>query len=558
MQRNRFVYYRKMFDVFYFNKPSGLFVFEQAADSIHQAAEKSRTEFFWYIDGTNNLTTFDFDWMPQPGQENFVHVFPCQWHKWGNVFFARTQHVQTLDPTVALVDSGVLNYTDAQQVTAANNSFEIYYVDHGNKSNNLEDLVARFPQIRVTRFVDNYLDTFKRIASNSTAGTVWIVSSLCDYTDFDFTWYPDPWQAEMLHCFGTPELKKGDTFYMNVPEFRKQMVDIELLDWFNVVCYHEDTAIERYPVPVVYYTGDDLVSAVAAHTFTTPYVAFMNRPGMIGIEPCVWRQRDRIVTAVTQDNGSALIPRDIKQYLKTQIYDYPYIDTSNNKSGCCPLEVIYISNGEPAAEQYWQRLKSICPRAKRSDGVNGRSAAYKAAAELSQTPWFFAVFAKLEVEQDFDFEWQPDLFQQPKHYIFHSRNPVNGLEYGHQGIIAYNKNLVLSNNDPGLDFTLSQPHAVVPVVSGTAHFNQDPWTTWRTAFREVVKLMQYEHATPTVEGRYRLRIWLTQAAGDYAEWSLKGAADAEEYFQSVKGNYPALMLTYEWAWLQDYFKQRNG
>ena len=44
--------------------------------------------------------------------------------------------------------------------------------------------------------------------------------------------------------------------------------------------------------------------------------------------------------------------------------------------------------------------------------------------------------------------------QQPKHYIFDAKNPVNGLVYGHQAMIAYNKKLTLDNYGYGLDFTL--------------------------------------------------------------------------------------------------------
>jgi hypothetical protein len=60
------------------------------------------------------------------------------------------------------------------------------------------------------------------------------------------------------------------------------------------------------------------------------------------------------------------------------------------------------------------------------------------------------VFAKLEVSSMFDWSWQPDRLQEPKHYIFHALNPVNGLEYGHQAMIAYNKKLVLANTAPRL------------------------------------------------------------------------------------------------------------
>jgi hypothetical protein len=192
-------------------------------------------------------------------------------------------------------------------------------------------------------------------------------------------------------------------------------------------------------------------------------------------------------------------------------------------------------------------------------GVNGRTAAYQAAARASTTPWFFAVFAKLEVVgNSFPwYDWQPDYWQEPKHYIFNARNPVNGLEYGHQGMIAYNKKLVLENNNPGIDFTLSQPHESVPLLSGVARFNQDPWMTWRTAFREVVKLKHFMATQPTIETEHRLNIWLTVAEGEHAEWCLRGANDAVDYYNEVGGEYDRLMLSFDWPWLNARFNQCN-
>jgi hypothetical protein len=208
---------------------------------------------------------------------------------------------------------------------------------------------------------------------------------------------------------------------------------------------------------------------------------------------------------MSTSNGISVVPRDIKKYLKTQVYDYPYLwkyqeGLPFNYYADHPLDIVYISNGEPDAEKYYEQLQRVLAQTvvvadfpkftnklHRVSNVNGRVAAYQAAARASTTNWFFAVFAKLEVDMNFDFNWQPDMWQEPKHYIFNARNPVNGLEYGHMGMIAYNKRLVLENNNPGIDFTLSQPHESVPVLSGVAHYNQDAWTTWRTAFREVLR-----------------------------------------------------------------------
>jgi hypothetical protein len=181
------------------------------------------------------------------------------------------------------------------------------------------------------------------------------------------------------------------------------------------------------------------------------------------------------------------------------------------------------------------------------DGVNGRVQAYHAAALQSQTAWFFAVFAKLWVSEEFDWDWQPDRLQQSKHYIFQARNPVNELIYGHQAMIAYNRKLTLANSGIGLDFTLDSPHEVVDLLSGEARFNTDPWSTWRTAFREAIKLK----ADNTEISKSRLNTWRTVAVGAHAEWSIRGAKDGVEYYQQVSGNHDLLRLSYEWKWLQE-------
>jgi hypothetical protein len=144
--------------------------------------------------------------------------------------------------------------------------------------------------------------------------------------------------------------------------------------------------------------------------------------------------------------------------------------------------------------------------------------------------------------------------QQPKHYIFHANNPVNGLVYGHQAMIAYNRQLALENTGIGLDFTLDQAHEVVPIVSGTAMYAETPWMAWRTAFRETLKLRD---SLPDVENEYRLKVWLDV---DHSpdQWSMKGAQDAVEFYESVNGNPTELKKSYEWAWLATYaFMKRS-
>jgi len=469
--------------------------------------------------------------------------------------------------------SAGMKFTQAQKIRT--DATQIFYMDFLNPESRrqFEALKIKWPEIKSTRYVDNHLNVLKRVVAQADTEYIWVISSIADYCDFDFTWHPEAFQNEMIHVFPADDQLRGDTFYINVRSFKTQMFDLDMLDWFNVICYHKDMSVARYRPETVYYEGDDLISVIKNHKFTSPYTVFSNLPNTYVLNnQCLWSAKDRKVDWCSQSKGVTLAPREIKLHVKTQIYDYPYLEGPEilrNVYIDAPLDVVYISNGEPDAEHWYNHLCRVMEQehdnapylrhknsVKRIQNINGRAAAYKAAAAASDTPWFFAVFAKLEVDLEFDWHWQPDMWQGPKHYIFNSKNPVNGLEYGHMGMIAYNKELVLANDGSGLDFTLAQPHESVPLLSGTAHYNQDAWTTWRTAFREVAKLMHFNHVSPSVETDYRLKTWTTTASGPYAEYSIKGAEDAAEYYNSIKGDYTELMKTYEWDWLRKYFDNK--
>ena len=70
------------------------------------------------------------------------------------------------------------------------------------------------------------------------------------------------------------------------------------------------------------------MQAIKDYEFTTPYAVFANRNfgQMEHIDDCVWTEKDRKVRSMSSSNGISVVPRDIKKYLKTQIYDYLQID----------------------------------------------------------------------------------------------------------------------------------------------------------------------------------------------------------------------------------------
>jgi hypothetical protein len=312
------------------------------------------------------------------------------------------------------------------------------------------------------------------------------------------------------------------------------------------VNYVPEITVPRWPMPVIQHDQDTHVEVIQQAEFSGPLalISVAATPPREIPAVSLWREQTRTIMPLDPGAESVIVPRSAIPYVKSQFYDYPYIDKSQRHlRSAAPLDIVFISNGEPNAEENYQilcnRVAYRPNRLHRVDGVNGRAAAYHAAAQVSTTSWFFAVFAKLCQNTDFDWSWQPDRMQQPKHYIFHARNPVNDLVYGHQAMIAYNRALVLANPGVGLDFTLDSPHETVPILSGVALYNTSAWSTWRTAFREVIKLRA---SLPDVENEYRINQWCTNSTGEYAEWSALGAQDALAYYDEVRGDFAELQI----------------
>ncbi len=534
--------------------------------TIQRCASRSKTSKFWVIGSENNYSAFDFAWHAQPWQSSMTHVFGSQWNKWSDTFLVnKWEFERHARWAKGIEEFPNLNFVQDQQVVAPADAHDIYVIDHG-VSPTREYLEQRYRIVRSARYFDNYLDTLRRLLAGAEAEHVWVVSSLCDYSRFDFSWQPEAWQRDMLHVFPSNEQKFGDTFYVPVVALQSKINEIELLDWFDTVNYCTDQIVPRWPMPVIQHTADSHVDAVLTSNFVEPLALFTNRNVDMTKLPTVsiWRDKTKTIVPLDSKAGAVIVPKSAISYIKDQLYDYPYIDKTNKHwQSDKPLDIVFISNGEANAEPNWARLKWVLSlenqgvntnRVVRVDGVKGRVAAYQAAANASTTDWFFAVFAKLSVDDKFDWAWQPDMLQQAKHYIFHARNPCNGLVYGHQAMIAYNKRLTLENTGTGLDFTMDQLHEVVPILSGTAHYTHTPWMAWRTAFREVLKLRQ---SLPDVENEYRLNKWLEVTVQSSpltpgALWSQWGAEDAMEYYNDVNGEFVALFKSYEWQWLASY------
>lgn len=406
---------------------------------------------------------------------------------------------------------------------------------------------------RVVPFVGSYFEILKSVVNDIRTEHFWFFSNFVDISiDFDLDFIPEQHERDHIHVWYTTHPKgglnkEGNVMLIPTQKFKEQMHNIQFLRDFKNICYHGHPTLFQRPITKTTFQLKDPVKAYKTEkTFYTWMInndlADINLPDFY---PSLWEDEKIYTWGKTKD--IMLIPgnKDIEQFYDIDRSVHFELDYKSRL-----MDIVFLSYDEPSAEKYWKVLKEKHPRAKRIQGVKGRTEAYHAAAEMSETGYFFAVFPTIELDDGFDFTFQPDRLKNACHYIFHAKNPVTGLEYGHRAVILYNKHLCLSTIHPSLDFTLSQPHAVVPQLCGTSHFNQTPEISWRVAFREVLKLCEMK---PTVESQFRLKKWCELGKGQYADLVQKGAIDAMEYYKEVDGDKSALQLSYELDWLKEKF-----
>lgn len=665
-----------MFDIFYLDKPTGLFAHERRADSIEHACELSTTRYCWVITYLANFEHWDWIWEPPPWQSHQRHAWPSQhqsdsgvylvprqgyidtnyhhepriqimpdlerwncpdsidvkqfdwswhpdlrdppmryqfgtqWQKNGGPWIDRggsdikhipipravkvtqdhhwqippdmdlssfdwtwhpdavdppyryqfgTQHQKTGGPIYHVPGAQETKYVRQVTVATMGKSDHVILIDHmdHNVDRCRESLRDRII-IATVRFVDSYLDTLRRIVRHipDDVEYVWVCSSVCDYSTFDFTWHPDAWQADLLHVFASDDQKFGDTFFFHVPSVSEHLEKAQLLEWTPI--HFVDKSATRWPIPHLVHKHATHVEALPTLDIQAPLVVLSTEPADIPFVPTVplWTRKMSPITPMSAGSSHIVFPKRAATHIQYEFYDYAEIDRSHcDMIAETALEVFFLSNGESVADANWQHLRHVTQHkrlsVRRIQDVQGRIASQHAAARAACGRFYFVVPARLQVDPDFDWDWQPDRLQASKHYIFYAHNPLIDLEYGHTAMVAYNRDLVLATHESGLDFTMSQAHEVVPVRSGTVVYGDDAELIWRSAFREAVKLC---HSLPDVENQFRLDRWLASSN----ELAAQGARDGIEYYDLVQGDQHQLKLTYDWTWLHQAWCDRQA
>lgn len=242
------------------------------------------------------------------------------------------------------------------------------------------------------------------------------------------------------------------------------------------------------------------------------------------------------------------------------------------------LDVFFLSYNEPYADENYARLKELVPNARRVNGIKGFAAAHQECARRSFTDNFYVVDSDAIIVDGFDFSFTPskylDLWGKPENesiYIWHSINPINDLIYGHGGVKILPKRPLLCENKDVIDFTtgFGLTTKVFDKISNITAFNYDEFNTFRSAFRECVKLstnITNKEIISSLDSELiekikqeavdRLHIWKTVGKGRrFGEHCIAGAIQGEKYGQLYKNDDASLKLINDYEWMRNEFNK---
>jgi hypothetical protein len=263
-------------------------------------------------------------------------------------------------------------------------------------------------------------------------------------------------------------------------------------------------------------------------------------------------------------DGIVLCPKRIK--LNRRELEYRFFikkkEVDEIASRPKPFDIVFISYKESNADENYERLLKIAPRAKRVHGVKGIHQAHIEAANLCDTEMFWVVDGDAEIVDDFNFDYQVPRWEHDCVHVWRSKNPVNDLTYGYGGVKLLPSELTKRVDVESADMTtsISNKFKAVEEVSNVTRFDTDEFSTWRSAFRECAKL-----ASKNIRGQIdeeteaRLETWCSRSNGNslYGRFARAGAIHGREFGLSIESSVQLGKIN-DYDWLYARFLEDNS
>lgn len=535
-----------MYDIVYigskdskWDKIKSTFPNAKIASTVTDAQTKIFTKMFWAIwPDIDLIEDFKFDYEVDEWSEDYIHVF--------------------LNDKIF---DGVCLFPKRCEVSNRELSYRFF-------SNKKEiNITASKPEKYNVLYVKTYEDYVNGL-KKSTTDFVYVVP--CDIylkVDFNFNYKVPYWEKDIIHAF-----KNGD-YYDGV--------------WIQ----HKDKEVSKKEFDYRFFTNKKEIDIVASTPEINEVIYCSNYQEYLSKRSKIKSKFYYVVTSnlnVDNFNFNYQIPtwdKDIVHIFKNQKYydgiflcskdvqvsskeyDYKFFmrkkELDINASIPKTFDVVFISYYESNADKHFRKLQEHIQLTSPSTNliwirdVDGIHQAHKKAAERVKTNMFFVVDGDAEVVDDFDLSYQVASWDQDTVHVWRAKNPVNNLEYGYGGAKLLPTKACLNMNEKTTDMTttLSPKFKAMPTVSNISVFDTDPWSTWKSAFRECAKLSsKVIDRQDQEETDERLKIWTTTANGRFREYAIRGARAGMEFGLSIGAD---LRLINDFAWLREKFNAEN-
>ena len=524
--------------------------------SEEEGRASTTKDWFWVVDpNVDIIANFDFSYVPTIWDAGKTHV----WQKLNPVTGRQYDYAGVMLCPKVPQAKGRPKYI--REAACTQKAFEVFELD---------------PQLDI-------IEQLVHIDSTVENSMYWVVDPFTRVNpDFKFDYYPTQWDQQNVHVFADEDgeyrnirLYPKGTF-TNTTLTSKEVANnsFEKLKQINTigslrpqwpVLHLQDvtktelvTVLQEYAnqeVPFLWTVDPDV--SVEQSVLDAGYLPDLLSTNKIH----VWQRQNPHTQKIHSYGGLRLWPTQ-KDYSElttnsirlNKLKDIQYVKELG--STYKPYDIVFLSYKEPGATSAYERLTARFPATWVKD-VAGIFEAHKEAARSVKSKMFWVVDADADIVDTFDFGYIPDVYDQEVVHVWASKNPITGMEYGYGGVKLFNREQVLDATSWGLDFTtgLSSRFKAMPEVSCVTRFNTDAYSTWRSAFRECVKLALKDDA----ESLERLDGWLRPVPdASFRHEAKRGAEEGRAYAQANRNNLEALAKINDYDWLKGCYESINN
>jgi len=533
------------------SKPVKYDIFEiETYDDYKKAVTDSKTEMFWMTSANIDTTKFKFDVYfthdnEYDRKQNHAFIHKVDGENYYNGVFLCSKHV--------LLSEKEVNFR-----------FPV------NKKE--WDIVASYPKKYDIFEIETYDDYVNASVSSSTE-MFWIVFKDVDSTGFDFSAYfthDNKYDRNINHTFlhdDSGELLRNGVwlcsknvllskkeveyrFIVNAKEHDIVASKRKLYDKFIISSYEDYLSAHEKSTTQMFWAIHNDLDVVDESIFETYFTSKHMHDETNAYDLSI----NHVYKNGNYNDGIILCSK--KTTISKREWDYGFIvnKKENNIKASVPkpFDIIFISYKEFNADENYADLLQRFPNAKRVHGVKGIHQAHIAAANLANTDMFWVVDGDAELVDSFNFAYQVPRWEHDMVHVWRTKNPVTGMEYGYGGVKLLPKQLTLGVDVNSTDMTtsISSKFKAVSEVSNITKFNTDAFSTWRSAFRECVKLTLNNDE----ESKERLEAWLHPVPdAQFRQDAKRGAEEGKEYALNNIENIEALNNINNFEWLREQF-----